>query len=122
MATKSRKSGDFLTAAKAVIPSETLHLADLGRDVVVRGLSVAEMRQVSLSCLLPGKRPADEGAFDNERLTRAIVAASVRDADGSRLIPADRVDELQELPSGIYSALQGAAMRVNGMAGGPEGN
>jgi len=110
---------DFLTKAKASVKTESVPLPSMKMTVTARGLSVDNMDMIIEKCTLPGKTMAHDGvsAIDNSLQIIHIVAASIVDDDGSRLIPEGRERELKELPQAVYGALQTAALRVNGMSG-----
>lgn len=118
-----KKTGpvDFLTAAKTAIGREPIELPALGVTVYAKALSAAEVRRISESCVKPGKKAAD-GDFDNEKLALLLVAASIVNEDGDRLIPDGREAEMADMPNAMFSALQAAALRVNGMGGAVAGN
>lgn len=112
------KKGDFLSAARAAGSREQLDFPDLGWTVFARALSAADVRRITAASLKPGKKPTDgEDAYDDDKLTLAIVAASIVDAGGERVVPEGREAELSDLPNAIYTALQQASLRVNGMGG-----
>lgn len=115
MASK-RTGGDFLTAAKAVGQRQRVDVPGIDRAVYACTLSAADVRQITESCILPGKKATDgEAAFDENRLTLMLIAASIQDAQGKRLIPDGRESEIDEIPNAIKAALQSAALAVNGM-------
>ncbi len=112
------KKSDFLTAARAAGRSEQLEFPEIGYTVFARALSAADVRRITASSLKPGKKPTDgEDAYDDDKLSLAIVAASIVDEQGARVIPEGREADLSDLPNAIYTALQQAALRVNGMGG-----
>lgn len=111
-------AGDFMSAAKASMRTEEVNLPTIGRTVYARTLYAAEAERIAEQCMKPGK----PGAFDEDKWTRLLVATSVRDENGDRVIPEGREDELAEFPLDIKMAIQTAALRVNGMAGGDSGN
>lgn len=114
MATK--KPQDFLSIAKAGSPSEVVVIPSTGQRVHARALSAAAVRKITAAALRPGKKPTDgDDAFDEDALTTAIIAASITDAHGERLVPEGREAELADLPNALYLQLQAAALRVNGM-------
>jgi hypothetical protein len=114
-------------------PPQTVSFLDrargLGRRARVAGLpdgfgdcyaapmSRAAMRDASNACLRAGAKPGDADAYDNDRLTLLIVAASIVDGSGNRLIPEGSEPAIEEFAADVATALTMAALRVNGMAG-----
>ena len=120
---KSRKPGDFLAQAKAATRQEKVDLPELDCDVYARTLSAANVRRITEACLLPGKKLTDTGdVLDDDRLTLAIVGASIVDVKGVRLIDEGRESEIDDMPNSIKTALQLAALRVNRMGAPDSGN
>jgi len=113
----TRKKGDFLSQAKSAGHQEKVDVQGVDMDVYACTLSRAQVRQITESCLRPGKKMTDADGYDEDKLTQRIVAASIVDAKGVRLVPEGREHELDDLPNPVQMALQVAAFRVNGMGG-----
>ncbi len=119
---KTKLKPDFLSDLRTSVLTEKIDLPGMKQKTYARALSAAEVRRISAACLLPGKTVADADAFDTDRLTECIVAAAIVDAKGHRLIPEGRESEMYDLPNRVYTTLQSAALRANGMGGDTPGN
>lgn len=115
MANRKKQSGDFLSQAKAAGQREKVEPPGMDMDVYAVTLSYGEVRRITEACLKPGRKVDEGDAYDDDKLTQMLVAASIQDANGDRLIPEGREAELFGLPNPIQIALQNAALRVNGM-------
>jgi len=112
----TKQPADFLTAAKAASRRQKVEIDGLPA-VYAQPLTEEDIEVISNRCLLPGKKPEDgDSAFDNRRLMREIVCATVVDARGKRVIPEGKEDELRKLPASVSRALVQKALAVNGMS------
>jgi hypothetical protein len=118
----TKRNEDFLSAAKASSRREKIEIEGLP-VVYAQPLTEEDVEAISARCLLPGKKPEDgDNAYDNRKLTREIVCASIVDAKGRRVIPEGKEAELRKLPAHVSRALVQHALRVNGMTGESAGN
>lgn len=106
--TRKTKSG-FLDSLKCDLPLEKVNVPV---DCYAKPLTVGQMRR-----LYEGVPKNAKGEADEEKLATAIVAVSIVDADGNRLIPDGEEDGLLELPQAYFLALQNAALKANGLGG-----
>ncbi len=112
----TKKNVDFLTAAKASARREKVELDGLP-TVYAQPLTEEEIEAISNRCLLPGKKPEDgDSAFDNRKLMREIVGATIVDGRGKRVIPEGNEDELRKMPAQVSRVLVQVALAANGMA------
>lgn len=107
------RNTDFLSAAKTVSALSKLEIPEMGRTVYVRPLSARQSREIGEACRNPDKPLDDAAAYDEERFTLMLVAASIVDAEGNRLIPPGREEEMHDLPNAIWLRLQQAALAAN---------
>lgn len=114
MAKKKANAVDFLSAARAS-GKETITLPGMDGEFVVRALSAAEVQRISDLHRKPGTDGSKNDHYDNEAMTLAIIAASITDKNGNRVIPEGREAEMRDLPNRVYMPLQSAALRINGL-------
>lgn len=107
---------DFLAMGKASNRIEKLNLVGFDMDVYATALSKREVVMITESCVLPGKKATDgEGAIDNDKLAAAMIAATITDKKGRRLVPVGRESELEEFGAENYTIMQNVTLRINGM-------
>lgn len=98
--------------------SETVKLPELGGDVVIRGITAAELMtfQKSVQAKKNGSIAVDEDTFAAKLLVRCIV-----DKDGKRILSDEDWQPLMEWPASAFQRCTSVAMRLNGY-GSAEGN
>jgi len=107
--TRAKKTLSFVEAAHAAMASETVELAELGLVVTIRPMSWGGMLGAQKFATAAG------GAVDTDNLVLAIVAGSVFDQAGKRLIPEGHEADVSALPAGIMTKIVPLVLKVNGM-------
>lgn len=118
---KSAATQDFLSAASPSFAMSPVELPEIGRTVYVRPLSAHARDAISAACRDPDKPATDESAYDQERFAVLLFGAMVVDADGNRLIPEGREDEIASLRSSVVDKLNTVIAQVAN-AGSDAGN
>lgn len=110
---------DFLKSAKALVPKQELDLPEVGMTVFVHGMTARDITEANKAATKPlpkgRKGQADGGELDSERLTVELLARSLHDKDGKRLIPEGREDEINDLPYAIINKITAVVFSINGM-------
>ena len=104
---------DFLTAAKALLPTRKMDVG--GMTIVIRGLSVRQLEQCNTKATRKPASKSQPADIDGEKLTEILLGQSLYDLDGNRLIPEDREAEIFDLPNDIIKKLSDAVFELNGL-------
>jgi hypothetical protein len=98
--------------------SETVKVPELGGEIIIRGISAAELLsfQRSVQSKKNGAIAIDEDSFAAKLLVRCIV-----DASGKRVLTDTDWEPLMEWPAAAFQRCTTIAMRLNGY-GSAEGN
>lgn len=98
--------------------SETVKLPELGGEVIIRGITAAELLtfQKAVQSKRNGSMAVDEDTFAAKLLVRCIV-----DQAGKRILTDDDWQPLMEWPAAAFQRCTTIAMRLNGY-GSAEGN
>lgn len=105
--------------AKVSLLSEVVHLPEMGGDVLVRGMTAAELLNFQAAVNVGKKNGAasiDEKTFPMKLLVRCIV-----DEKGNRILGDDDWSSLDQWPATAFQRAAAVALRVNGY-GSAEGN
>jgi len=113
------KDFDFLAAAKALTPKNTLTLDELGVTIEVHGLTAREINAANKAATkvkAKGRNgKPDEVEVDGEKLTASLLALSLYTVAGDRLVPQGRESEVFDLPHALVGRLTKAVFEINGM-------
>jgi hypothetical protein len=102
---------DALLAAKDLCPKETVSIPELGGDVIMQGLTAKELASFRQSI----------GKADQETAAYKMLAMSIKDDKGARLLVEDDWKIIQDWPSRLVQRLVDVANRLNGFGRSPEG-
>ena len=106
---------DFLEKAKALTPISELKLDELGMTVFIHGMTARDINAANKASSVPAKKKGQPPELDSEKLTMELLARSLRDKDGGRLIPEGREDEINDLPYKVINEITAAVFEINGM-------
>lgn len=100
--------------APSLFASETIEVPELGRNFTVRTLSARTFRRILDVCLHEGKSHEDDNAHDSEKLFDHIIAASLVDEKGERVVPVGQEEEVADLlPTTLYTKVGAITRRLN---------
>jgi hypothetical protein len=102
-----------LLAAKIDFPQEVVDVPEMGGKVTVKGMSGKD-----LSAFYKSVRKGKTLEVDEETFNARLVASSLVDSNGKRLLKDEEFTVAQEWPGQIFNKLLTASMRVNGLIGG----
>lgn len=99
-------------SAKAMVPTEEVHLPELGGSVIVRGMTAksrtAFEKQFQLSNGKPNKTKIAE-------IRERLVVACVCGEDGNTLFTEADIPSIGEMPASVIERLVGVSQKLCGM-------
>ena len=96
----------------ATVQQDTVHIPELGGDVIVRGMTARTRSQFESHFSTAAGKPIP--SRHREMRERLVIACCI-DEDGNALFTAEDVETLGNLPATIIEPLVDAAQRVCGM-------
>ena len=94
------------------LPRETVHIAELGGDVIVQGLTGKQRDAFEASCIQTKGSRRTLNLVDSRA---KLVMLSVINPDGSRMFQSSDVAQLSAMPAFIVDRLFSVAQRLSGI-------
>jgi hypothetical protein len=110
---------EALRAAKDLLPRQAVPVAELGGEVLLRGMSAKEL--LSFQQSIQRKDRKGGIAVDEETFAAKLLVRSIVNDRGERMFGDDEWQELEQWPAAVFQRLAEAALKLNGY-GSAEGN
>ena len=98
--------------AKRSLPRETVHIPELGGDVIVQGLTGKQRDQYEASCV---QTKNGQRTFNLLDARAKLIALSVVNEDGKRFFEGSDVAGISAMPAAIVDRIFAVAQRLSGI-------
>lgn len=99
--------------AKVTLLSEVVHLPEMGGDVLVRGMTAAELLSFQ-AAVSTGKKNGTTVAVDEKSFPSKLLVRCIVDEKGKRILNDDDWQVLEAWPAAAFQRAASVALRVNG--------
>lgn len=109
MKTLDRKG---LLAIKVDLPQQTVEIPEWGASIIVRGMTGKDQ-----STLFRAAQKKGGSGVEEETFAARLVAASLVDKDGNRLLEDNEYEKVLSWPGPVLNKISLVAMQLNGLSG-----